>query len=184
MPGASGESTRHQLQLFGVFNIVKELGYRLSLATVMNNGFNTINSLDAMVQFCGTQADYVVIKSQLWNQGSLNYKRWEESPTRKSILSAKGIEIELPVLEASVFDELHGQCLSFFDVERLPFGDRILADSFLARTLSELQRAGDYLGFPSVPKTEARSKAARASEGGDAKPAEASGKQPEFVVNN
>ncbi|MGB8698857.1 MAG: hypothetical protein WCD18_05520, partial [Thermosynechococcaceae cyanobacterium] len=130
-----------------------------------------INSLDAMLKFGGKQSDYVVVKSQIWNQGSLNYKRWEASATRKLLQEIKGVEIDLPVLEASVFDELHGQCLSFFDIDKLPFGDRILADSFLARTLPELQRAGDYLGFPAVVKAaESKTKTEKTAEPGKAMP--------------
>jgi hypothetical protein len=172
MPGASGAGTRDQLELFGVFDIIKDLGYRLTLATVMNNTFNPINSLDAMLKFCGNQSDYVAVKSQLYNQGSLTYKRWEESQTRKLLQSTKGLEIDLPVLEASVFDVIHELNLSFFDIGKLPFGDRILADSFLARTLPELQRAGEYLGFPvAAAKT-------TSAKGSDAKGAEAKTTDP------
>lgn len=176
MPGASGASTREQLQLFGVFSIVKELGYRLTLATVMNNGFNTINSLDAMLKFCEVQADYVVVKSLIWNQGSLNYKRWEESATRKLLLDYKGIEIDLPILEASVFDELHGQCLSFFEVGKLPFGDRILVNSFLARTQPQLKQAGEYLGFPIPAKSAATTSKTTEQKSAAAKAGDAKGK--------
>lgn len=171
MPGASGEATREQLELFGVFGIIKELGYRLTITTVMNNTFNPINSLDAMLKFCGTQSDYVAIKSQLYNQGSLNYKRWEVSKTRKLLQDMKGAEIELPILEPSVFDVIHEMNLSFFEIGKLPFGDRILADSFLARTLPELQRAGEYLGFP-VAATKTSSAKANDAKGTEVKGSE------------
>ena len=173
MPGASGAGTRDQLELFGVFDIIKELGYRLTLATVMNNGFNTINSLDAMLKFGSTQSDYVVVKSQIWNQGGLNYDRWEASKTRKALQSNKGIEIDLPILEASVFDVLHELNLPFCDIDKLPFGDRILADSFLARTLPELQRAGEYLGFPVAQAKTTSTKATEAKTTDDKATADA-----------
>ncbi|MGB8701295.1 MAG: hypothetical protein WCD18_17925 [Thermosynechococcaceae cyanobacterium] len=50
-------------------------------------------------------------------------------------------------------------------------GDRILADSFLARTLPELQRAGDYLGFPVVAKAaESKAKTEKTADPGKAMP--------------
>ena len=180
MPGASGAGTRDQLDLFGVFGIIKELGYRLTIATVMNNTFNPINSLDAMLRFCGTQSDYLVVKSQLYSQGALNFNRWEVSKTRKLLQEMKGLEIDLPVLEPSVFDVIHELNLSFFDMDKLPFGDRILADSFLARTLPELQRAGEYLGFP-VAAAKTTSAKASDAKGAEAKTTDPGKALPELV---
>lgn len=180
MPGASGAGTRDQLDLFGVFGIIKELGYRLTIATVMNNTFNPINSLDAMLRFCGTQSDYLVVKSQLYSQGALNFNRWEVSKTRKLLQEMKGLEIDLPVLEPSVFDVIHELNLSFFDMDKLPFGDRILANSFLARTLPELQRAGEYLGFP-VAAAKTTSTKTTDAKGAEAKGADPGKAMPELV---
>lgn len=148
MPGASGRQTREQIQKFGLFEIAKELGYRVTIATVLNNAYNTINSLDIMLQFCGNQADYVVVKSQLWNQGSLNFERWEKSETKKAFNELGGIEIEMPILDSSAFDMMHEKQASFFDLEKIPFGDRILVKSFLNLTRSQIESAARYLGYP------------------------------------
>lgn len=147
MPGASGRATRDQIKRFGMFKIAQQLGYRVTLDTVMNNAYNTINSLQMMQSFCGDRADYVVVKSDLWNQGALNFDRWERSETRKQFQALKGIEISMPVLELSTFDVIHEQGLSFFEQDQLPFGDRILLESFLDLSRPQLEAATDYLGL-------------------------------------
>ncbi|BAU13910.1 hypothetical protein LEP3755_44530 [Leptolyngbya sp. NIES-3755] len=152
MPGASGKQTREQIQKFGLFQIAKQLGYRTTIATVLNNAYNTVNSLDIMLDFCGENADYVVVKSQLWNQGSLTFDRWQQSQTRTKFQQLKGIEIEMPVLELTSFDALHEESISFFEREQLSFGDRILVDSFLDLSQPQLKAASAYFGITAAPE--------------------------------
>ncbi len=148
MPGASGRATREQIDRFGMFAIGQQLGYRITLDTVLNNAYNTINSLELMMNFCGDRADYVAVKSKLWDEGALNFDRWDKSESRKQFQQLKGLEIEMPVLEASTFDAIHERNLSFFEREQLPFGDRILLDSFLDLSKPQLERAHELLGLP------------------------------------
>jgi CobQ/CobB/MinD/ParA nucleotide binding domain len=148
MPGASGKQTREQMERFGLFNIAHQLGYRVTIATVLNTAYNTINSLDTMVQFCADRADYLIVKSQLWNQGSLSFERWDKSATQQACAALRGIEINLPVLEASAFDALHEQSVSFFQRDVLGFGDQILVDSFLDLSQPQIEQAAPYLGYP------------------------------------
>ena len=169
MPGASGRATREQFETFGVFRIAEKLGYRLTIDTVLNNAYNTINSLDVMLDYCANRADYVAVRSLLWQQGSLNFERWEASDTRKKFLELSGIEIEMPVLEASTCDELHGKdkkpALSFFESEKLEFGDRLLVESFLERSKLQLDLAAQYLGLPTPAKTNPSKKKVATTEG-------------------
>ncbi len=180
LPGASSKDTRQLLKTFNIFKLAADLGYRLTLATVLNIDYNTINSLQWMQEFCGANADYVAVKSQFWGQYGNNFERWVKSDTRAQFQKYKGIEIELPILELSVFDVIHEMNLSFFEIDKLPFGDRILADSFLARTLPELQRAGEYLGFP-VAASKTSSAKANDAKGAEAKTTDPGKAAPELV---
>ena len=65
MPGAVGNKTRDIITRFGLFKIAKDLGYRVTLVTVLNLDYPVINSLRAMVEFCGDSVDYVVVKKSL-----------------------------------------------------------------------------------------------------------------------
>lgn len=171
MPGASGKATRGQMDRFGIFQIAEKLGYRLTIVTVLNNAYNNINSLDIMLDFCQDRADYVAVKSLYWQQGTLTFERWENSSTRQKFLELGGIEIEMPVLETSVYDEMHGKgenpALSFFEYEKLPFGDRLLIESFLERSKPQLDLAAKYLGIPSTSSkaNTAKKKVAATAEG-------------------
>lgn len=147
MPGASAKATREQLVSFGVFDLAKDLGYRITIATVLNNAYNTINSFEEMLKHCQGQADYVAVKSQLWNQGSLNFSRWDESAAKALFGEYNGIEIELPVLDASTFDAIHEKSYSFFEAHYLSFGDICLLQSYLNRSQVELEKAGILFGI-------------------------------------
>lgn len=147
MPGASSEATRDQIDRFGLFDIAADLGYRVTIVAVLNNGYPAIASLAAMMEHCGEQADYVVVRSELWNQGSLNYSRWDDSETRQQFKELKGIEISMPVLEISTFDVMHEAAVSFFKVAELPYGDQLLADSFVSRGRLQIRQAGRYFGL-------------------------------------
>jgi hypothetical protein len=148
MPGASGKLTRELIETFGFFNIAQEFGYRVTIETVINNGYDSISSLQAMIDYCGNAVDYVVVKSMMWQMEGMNFSRWDKSATRDAFLKLGGIEIEMPLLHLSAFDEMHEQALSFFEINQLALGDRLLVNSFLNRSLPQLHLARNYLGLP------------------------------------
>ncbi|MGM3309796.1 hypothetical protein ACSQ6I_28140 [Anabaena sp. WFMT] len=149
MPGASSNKTREIISKFGLFKIAGDLGYRVSLVTVLNLGYSVITSLKAMVEFCGNQADYVVVKNLCWDKG-LGFQRWENSKTRVAISELQGVEIELPELEYSTFDMLIEKGLPFSaatEENGFPFGDYLLVSGFLDQAKPELDKAAVYLGL-------------------------------------
>ena len=149
MPGASGNKTREIIKKFGLFKIAADLGYRVTLVTVINLGYSVVNSLRAMAEFCSDQADYVVVKNLCWDKG-LGFQRWEGSKTRAAITELNGIEIEMPELEYSTFDVLLEQGLPYSaatEENGFPYGDYLLVDGFLDQARPELEKAADYLGL-------------------------------------
>lgn len=149
MPGASSNKTREIISKFGLFKIAGDLGYRVSLVTVLNLGYSVITSLKAMVEFCGNQADYVVVKNLCWDKG-LGFQRWDNSKTRVAISELQGVEIELPELEYSTFDMLIEKGLPFSaatEENGFPFGDYLLVSGFLDQAKPELDKAAVYLGL-------------------------------------
>lgn len=164
MPGASGRKTREIISKFGLFKIAADLGYRVTLCTVLNLGYEVIASLNVMREFCSDQVDYVIVKNLTWEKGK-GFMRWDKSKTRTSINELKGMEIEMPELETSTFDEVreHGLPFSLATEENnFPYGDYLLVSSFLARSYIELGKASAYLGFSSstdASKPQQKSKA-------------------------
>ncbi|WP_341532262.1 hypothetical protein WKK05_41325 (plasmid) [Nostoc sp. UHCC 0302] len=149
MPGASSNKTREIISKFGLFKIAGDLGYRVTLVTVLNLGYSVITSLKTMAEFCGDKADYVVVKNLCWDKGS-GFQRWENSKTSAAIAELKGIEIEMPELDYSTFDTLTEKGLPYSaatEENGFPFGDYLLVSGFLDQAKPELEKAGDYLGL-------------------------------------
>lgn len=162
MPGASSNKTREIISKFGLFKIAGDLGYRVTLVTVLNLGYSVITSLKTMAEFCGDKADYVVVKNLCWDKGS-GFQRWENSKTSAAIAELKGIEIEMPELDYSTFDTLTEKGLPYSaatEENGFPFGDYLLVSGFLDQAKPELEKAGVYLGLqqPSVNITAESSK--------------------------
>ncbi|WP_392476820.1 hypothetical protein [Nostoc sp. C110] len=149
MPGASSNKTREIISKFGLFKIAGDLGYRVTLVTVLNLGYSVITSLKTMAEFCGAQADYVIVKNLCWDKGS-GFQRWENSKTSGAIAELKGIEIEMPELDYSTFDTLTEKGLPYSaatEENGFPFGDYLLVSGFLDQAKPELEKAGAYLGL-------------------------------------
>ncbi|MBD2564718.1 MULTISPECIES: nucleotide-binding protein [Nostoc] len=149
MPGASSNKTREIISKFGLFKIAGDLGYRVTLVTVLNLGYSVITSLKTMAEFCGDKADYVVVKNLCWDKGS-GFQRWENSKTSAAISELKGIEIEMPELDYSTFDTLTEKGLPYSaatEENGFPFGDYLLVSGFLDQAKPELEKAGAYLGL-------------------------------------
>jgi len=149
MPGAVGNKTREIIKKFGLFKIAKDLGYRVTLVTVLNLDFPVINSLRTMAEFCGNSVDYVVVKNLCWDKG-IGFQRWEHSQTRAIITELNGKEIEMPELEYTTFDALRDQGLAYSaatESNGFPYGDYLLVDGFLDQAKPELEKAADYLGL-------------------------------------
>jgi CobQ/CobB/MinD/ParA nucleotide binding domain len=149
MPGASSNKTREIISKFGLFKIAGDLGYRVTLVTVLNLGYSVITSLKTMAEFCSDKADYVVVKNLCWDKGS-GFQRWENSKTSAAIAELKGIEIEMPELDYSTFDTLTEKGLPYSaatEENGFPFGDYLLVSGFLDQAKPELEKAGAYLGL-------------------------------------
>jgi hypothetical protein len=162
MPGASSNKTREIISKFGLFKIAGDLGYRVTLVTVLNLGYSVITSLKTMAEFCGDKADYVVVKNLCWDKGS-GFQRWENSKTSAAISELKGIEIEMPELDYSTFDTLTEKGLPYSaatEENGFPFGDYLLVSGFLDQAKPELEKAEVYLGLqqpsviPAIPAAE------------------------------
>lgn len=156
MPGASGNKTREIITKFELFNIAVNLGYRVTLVTVINLGYSVLTSLRTMAELCGDKADYVVVKNLCWDKG-LGFQRWEDSKTKVAITELNGIEIEMPELDYSTFDVLLEQGLPYSaatEENGFPFGDYLLVNAFLAQAKLELSKAEEYLGLSVKTKSE------------------------------
>lgn len=157
MPGASGEKLRETIRAFNLFKVAENLGYRCTIVSVLNLSRSPVASLRAMYDSCGSQADYVVVRNLCWAKAN-EFTRWDGSETRKLVREVKGIEIELPNLETSVFDTLEDENTAFCEATEengFPFGDFLMVDAFLSLARPELEKASEYLGLNLPPAANA-----------------------------
>lgn len=158
MPGASGHQCREQMDLFGFIPVCKEMGYGITIITVLNNGYSPIDSLAAMMEFCGESVDYLAVKSLFWQSDDQGFVRWQRSKTNQQFKKLGGQEIEMPILPTTTFDALQEKMTPFTDAEALELGDKLLVYSFLRRSIAQLEADGvaNILGLPvDVPAEEA-----------------------------
>lgn len=156
MPGASGHQCREQMDLFGFIPVCAELGYAVTIITVLNNGYSPIDSLGAMMEFGKDTVDYLAVKSLFWKCDEQAFTRWQTSKQHKQFKKYGGKEIEMPVLPTTTFDALQEKYTSFSDIKSLELGDKLLAGSFLRRGMAQLETVSSVLGIPAkVPAGEA-----------------------------
>lgn len=156
MPGGSGHECREQIDLMGLTSNSRDLGYQITVITVLNTGVSPIESLNAMIDFCGEDVQYVAVKSLFWRYSPDAFERWSKSKTYKRFKKLKGVEIDLPVLPPTTFDALQDRNSSFIDLSGLPLGDRLLAQAFLNRGLSQVEdpNVASLFGLPTSPQSQ------------------------------
>lgn len=156
MPGASGHQCREQMDQFGFIPVCKELGYEVTIITVLNNGYSPIDSLGAMMEFCKDSVNYLAVKSLFWKCDDQGFVRWQNSAPHKQFKKYRGKEIEMPVLPTTTFDALLEKNTPFAEVDSMELGDKLLAGSFLRRSMAQLETVSGILGIPAkVPAGEA-----------------------------
>jgi len=146
MPAASARGSRDTMTKFDLMES-SNLGYRITLIAVMNQGYSAIESLKQMFDYCGYRVDYVVVLNQYWDK---EFTRWYGCKLRAEILKLNGIEIKFPPLEDYVYDVLLEANLPFSTALSSPdfgAGDKMLLRGFMRRVGDAFQPAVDYLGL-------------------------------------
>jgi hypothetical protein len=150
MPAASGKDCRAQFDTLNFIKNCQRWGYQATIITVLNTGTSAIQSLAAMMEHCGSDVNYVAVKSLFWKYSEEGFIRWDNSAARKKFKKFKGKEIEMPVLPPTTFDALQESHLSFFDLDSMDLGDQILAESFLDRGLFQINQLASVVGLPAT----------------------------------
>lgn len=151
LPAGQSRQLREIFESFGLFRIAEQLGYRVTLVSVLDLGIEPINSLSSLLEFCQDNADYVVVKNLYWDNGD-GFSSWQNSRTRTRILELTSAELNMPKLDPNAYTEVRKKFVPFSLATRqngFPFGDYLLVDSFLIRAKAELFRAAELLGLES-----------------------------------
>jgi energy-coupling factor transporter ATP-binding protein EcfA2 len=112
LPAQSGAFFEEFEKDLGVFDAVKELGYRVTMVSVLSRVKDSVNILRVLYEYCGDRVDYVVVKN-LFHGDADKFERYQDSETRTKLLEAGAMEILMPDLFFKPYD--------YIDEKNLPF---------------------------------------------------------------
>ncbi|MBD2233654.1 AAA family ATPase [Phormidium tenue] len=156
MPAASSTRLREQIDVFDLIPACGEMGYGVTIISVISTSYAPIESISRMLDFCGDTVRWVVVKNQYFASDGLKdaFSLWDESKERKRVKKYGGVEIELPRLADTTFKAMQANYTPFTALDSLPLGDKLLARSFVRRGSAQIEANGQLLGLP-VPVAEA-----------------------------
>jgi hypothetical protein len=150
MPAASSTKLREQIDLFDIIPACSDMGYGVTLISVLSASYGPIESIGRMLEFCGDTVRWVVVKNQYFavEGADDSFSFWDESKARKRFKNYGGVEIDLPRLADTTFKVMQASYIPFTALDSLPLGDKLLARSFVRRSKAQIEMAGALMGLP------------------------------------
>jgi hypothetical protein len=151
LPAGGGPTFQRCEQDIQLIEAATDLGYRLTLASVISRGKDSVNALRQLLEYCHDRVDYLVVRNLHYGEVE-KFKRFDQSKTKERFLGLGGVEIRMPDLFDDTFD--------LIDETDLPFRGGLAEDSTLnrahrsrlhqwLRTMDmETRNASQYLGIP------------------------------------
>ncbi len=149
LPAGAGESFERFEQEMDLIQTAKELGYRITVVSVINRVKDCVNSLRTLLEYCSDRVDYVVVKNLFFGEPE-KFQRFDESKTKLLLLSYHGLVINLPDLPDSTADLIDQKNLTFsaaLQPQHFVLAERSRAKRFLNAAATEVGQAAAYLGL-------------------------------------
>ncbi|UKP01539.1 hypothetical protein [Nostoc sp. UHCC 0870] len=127
------------------------LGYRITMVSVLGRVKDSIIQLKRLIEFCGNQVDYVVVKNLYWGEDEEEeeiFIRYNESKTRKSALELGAIEVNFLRLVDRVYEAIDFSDLTFTEAvthESLTISKQARLSVWIPNQESELIKGGNFL---------------------------------------
>jgi hypothetical protein len=149
-PAGGGELFERLDREVQFLDLLPELGYRLTLVSVISRVKDCVNSLQTLIRFCDDRADHVVVKNGFFGEPS-RFRRFDGSKTAALLAEHQGKVIAFPDLYDDTFDAIDEQNLTFTQAITPAAGftmaDRRRVKVFLDEAEKQLRLAGDLLGI-------------------------------------
>jgi CobQ/CobB/MinD/ParA nucleotide binding domain len=149
-PAGGGELFERLEREIKLLDFLDELGYRLTLISVISRVKDCVNSLRTLMEFCGDRADYVVVKNGFFGEPN-RFRRFDGSKTEALLHQLNGQVIAFPDLYDDTFDAIDERSLTFSQALEPAAGftmaDRRRVKVFLDEAERQLRTAGDLLGI-------------------------------------
>jgi CobQ/CobB/MinD/ParA nucleotide binding domain len=136
-------------QELNLIQVATELGYRITLVSVIARNKDSQNALQVLMDCAGDRVDYVAVKN-LWFGDETKYGQFDSSGARAQLLRLNGREILLPKMLGEIYYSIDERDLGFRDATQEGSGIELVQRShikqWLATIETEIHKAGDYLG--------------------------------------
>ena len=157
----------------GLFDLVVQHGYRLTLVNVISPYRASTRTVSQMIELGGDRADYVVVENA-WFGDQEDYLLWyggEGVPVSKGkvmLEQRQGIALRMPRLEGRTCALIDAYNLVYSvaaDDKRLTIADRSRVHRWLKAMDRELDKAGEVLGIAEKNPPRAHPESARSTAG-------------------
>lgn len=133
------------------FASLDELGYRVTMASVLNRVVDSVNVLNALQEYCGDRVDYVVVKNLFYSgDDGTRFERYNHWEGRQKLIDKNAIEIEIRDLFFKTYDFVDGYSIRFSDALSHEKSNIVIKGrirSWLADFEKNIHLASDYLGL-------------------------------------
>lgn len=152
MPAQSGGVFEKFVKELSVFDMLaSELGYRVTMVSVINRLRDSVNILNALYERCSQdKVDYVVVKNLFFGDED-KFGRYNNSSIRKTLLEKGLIELSMPDLMDDSYDFVDYNNLTFKQATLKEVGAQIATRARVKSWLDDfgqkIQPAHDLLGF-------------------------------------
>lgn len=158
MPAQSGGYFTKFESEISFFALLDELGYRVTMASVLNRVVDSVNVLNVLYDYCGDRVDYVVVKNLFYSADDASrFERYNEWEGRKNLVAAGAIEIEIKDLFYKTYDFLDAYSISFSDAlehEKATIIIKGRIKSWIAEFEKNIRLAPEYLGLNTNPMSD------------------------------
>lgn len=158
MPAQSGGYFTKFEKEMSFFDSLKELGYRVTMVSVLNRVIDSVNVLNTLHQYCKEKVDYVVVKNLFYSadDGS-RFERYNEWEGRKKLIDGGAVEIEIKDLFFKTYDFVDSYSIGFTDAithkqSNIAIKGRIR--SWLLDFEENIYNAPEYLGLNTSPMSD------------------------------
>lgn len=154
---SGGYFTRFENEM-SFFASLDDLGYRVTMASVLNRVIDSVNVLNALHEYCGERVDYVVVKNLFYSaDDGTRFERYNEWEGRQKLLDKGAIEIEIKDLFFKTYDFVDGYSIRFSDAlahEKSNIAIKGRIRSWLAEFEKNIHLASNYLGLNTAPMSD------------------------------
>ncbi|SRR5579883_72061 len=127
------------------------LGYRITMVSVLGRSKDSIIQLKRLIELCGPQVDYVVVKNLYWDRDEKEdnaFLKYKESKTRQSASELGAIELNFFLLVDRVYEEIDSLDLTFTEAvanKALRLSTQGRLSVWIPKQESELLKGGSLL---------------------------------------